>query len=86
MQELNQFEKNNIWTLVAKPKDIRTKWIFKNKLDKNKNIIRNKVTLVAKGYNQEKKIDFDKTFILVARLEAIRLLLVYACYINFKLF
>ena len=35
-EELNQFERNNIWTLVSRPIDhqiIGTKWIFRNKLD-----------------------------------------------------
>ena len=53
-EELNQFETNNVWTLVSRPLDhpiIGTKWVLKNKLDKNDNIIRNKVRLVAKGYN-----------------------------------
>ena len=40
---------------------------------------------MAQDYNQEKKIDFDETFILVDRLEAIRLLLTFACFIDFKL-
>ena len=42
--------------------------------------------MVAKGYNQEEEIDFDETCIPVARLEAKRLLLSFACYMNFKLF
>ena len=53
-EELNQFERNNVWTLVARPKDhsiIETKWIFRNKLDEHENIVRNKVRLVAKVYN-----------------------------------
>ena len=49
-------------------------------------MIRNKARLVAQGSNQEKGIDFDETFALVAILEAIGLLLAFACHMNFKLF
>ena len=49
-------------------------------------MIRNKARLVAKGYYQEEEIDFDETFASIARLETIRLLLTYACFIKFKLF
>ena len=54
-EELNQFERNNVWTFIARPKNhliIRTKWVYRNKLDEDKNIIRNKTRLVAKRYNQ----------------------------------
>ena len=50
------------------------------------NVIRNKARLVAKGYNQEEGIDFDETFAPVARLEAIRILLTFASYMNIKLY
>ena len=46
-------------------------------------MIRNRVRLIAQGYNQEERIDYDKTFALIARLEAIRLLLAFACFIDF---
>ena len=49
-------------------------------------ITRNKARLVAKGYNQEKDIDYDETFALVARLEAIRMLLAFASFMDFKLY
>ena len=49
-------------------------------------MISNKAQLVAQGYNQEEGIDFDETFAPVTRLEAIRLLLVFACHMDFKLF
>ena len=64
-EELNQFERNNVWTLVARPKNhpiIRIKWVYKNKLDEDGNVIRNKARLVAKGYNQQEEIDFDEIF------------------------
>ena len=86
--ELNQFERNKVWKLVPRPNDypiVGTKWVFKNKLDESGNVIRNKARLVAKGYNQIEGIDFDETFAPVARLEAIRILLSFACYKGFKL-
>ncbi|GJT20176.1 ribonuclease H-like domain-containing protein [Tanacetum coccineum] len=42
--------------------------------------------LVAQGYNQQEGIDYDETYALVARLESIRILLAYACALDFKLF
>jgi len=38
------------------------------------------------GEHQEKWIDYDETCTLIARLEAIRMLLAFACYKNFKLY
>ena len=49
-EELNQFEKSKVWTLVPLPKGhlaIGTKWVFKNKVDEDGKVIRNKARLVA---------------------------------------
>jgi len=59
---------------------------FEKKLDKFGIIVRNKAILVSKGYNQEEGINYDETHDPVARLKAIRLLLAYACIMNFRLF
>jgi hypothetical protein len=88
-EELNQFERNNVWTLVHRPTHqsiIGTKWIFRNKKDEKGIIIRNKARLVAQGFNQEEGINYEETFAPVARLEAIRMLLAFPCYKDFKLF
>ncbi|GKV48992.1 hypothetical protein SLEP1_g55766 [Rubroshorea leprosula] len=88
-EELAQFERNKVWNLVSRPKDhpiIGTKWVFRNKLDENGIVVRNKAGLVAKGYCQEEGIDFDETFAPVARLEAIRMLLAFACFEGFTLY
>ncbi|GKB16370.1 retrovirus-related pol polyprotein from transposon TNT 1-94 [Tanacetum coccineum] len=42
--------------------------------------------LVAQGYNQQEGINYDETYAPVARLESIRILLAYACTLDFKLF
>ncbi|GJU81768.1 retrovirus-related pol polyprotein from transposon TNT 1-94 [Tanacetum coccineum] len=57
-----------------------------NKLDENGIVSRNKARLVAQGYNQQEGIDYDETYAPVARLESIRILLAYACALDFKLF
>jgi len=65
---------------------IGKKWDFRNNSDDSGVITRNKARLVAKGYNQEEGIGFEETFTPVARLEAVRLLLAFACMNGFKLF
>ena len=55
-------------------------------MDENGIIIRNKEILVAQGYNQQEGIDYEETFAPVARLEAIRMLLAFACHKNFILY
>jgi len=80
-EELNQFQRNDLWDLVPKPqqkKIIGTKWVFRNKLNEQGEVIRDKARLVAQGYSQQEGIDYTETFALVARLEAIMLLLSYA--------
>ncbi|GJZ07743.1 retrovirus-related pol polyprotein from transposon TNT 1-94 [Tanacetum coccineum] len=88
-EELNQFIANDVWELVPQPRNmtiIGTKWVFRNKLDENGVVSRNKARLVAQGYNQQEGINYDETYALVARLESIRILLAYACALDFKLF
>ncbi|GJU87449.1 retrovirus-related pol polyprotein from transposon TNT 1-94 [Tanacetum coccineum] len=88
-EELNQFIANDVWELVQQPRNmtiIRTKWVFRNKLDENSVVFQNKARLVAQGYIQQEGIDYDETYNLVARLESIRILLAYACASDFKLF
>ncbi|GKB30350.1 retrovirus-related pol polyprotein from transposon TNT 1-94, partial [Tanacetum coccineum] len=46
-------------------------------------VIKNKARLVAQGYNQQERIDYDETFAPVVKLEAIRIFLSFATYINF---
>ena len=55
-------------------------------MDEHETIVKNKATLVVESYSQEKGIDFDETYAPIARLEAIRLLLAYACNKGFKLY
>jgi hypothetical protein len=60
--------------------------VFRNKHNEDGLVVRNKARLVAQGYTQIEGLDFGETFAPVARLEAIRILLAYACAHNIKLY
>ncbi|KAG9446266.1 hypothetical protein H6P81_012394 [Aristolochia fimbriata] len=59
-EELEQFDRNEVWTLVPRSANINvigTKWVFKNKTDEEGNVVRNKARLVAQGYTQVEGVD-----------------------------
>nr|GEW64024.1 retrovirus-related Pol polyprotein from transposon TNT 1-94 [Tanacetum cinerariifolium] len=49
-------------------------------------VIRNKTRLVVRGYCREEGIDFQESFALVSRMEAIRIFLAYAAHKSFIVF
>jgi hypothetical protein len=88
-EEIEQIEKNKTWTLVPRPKDknvIGTKWVFRNKLNEDGQVSRNKARLLCKGYSQEEGFDYGGNFAPVARLEGVRTLLAYATLRGFKVY
>src|SRR4051812_24289521 len=91
MEELHQFERNKVWSLVERPDPtkhnvIGTKWIFRNKQDEDGIVVRNKARLVAQGYTQIEGIDFGETYAPVARLESIRVMLAFSNHKNILLY
>ena len=70
-EELDQIEKNDTWELVSRPKKtnvIGTKWLFRNKLNDDGHVTRNKARLVCKVYAQVEGINFEDTFSPVSRM------------------
>ena len=83
LEELNQFERNKVWSLVDRPDPkkhniIGTKWIFHNKQDEDGIVVRNKARLVAQGYTQIEGIEFGETYAPFSRLESIRVMIAFA--------
>ncbi|GKD40254.1 retrovirus-related pol polyprotein from transposon TNT 1-94, partial [Tanacetum coccineum] len=84
-KEMNEFERLKVWELVPRPDKVMVitlKWIYKVKLDELGGILKNKARLVARGYLQEEGINFEESFALVVRLEAVRIFLVFATHMN----
>ncbi|GJW34290.1 retrovirus-related pol polyprotein from transposon TNT 1-94 [Tanacetum coccineum] len=85
---------------IVEPKNIKeamadSAWIeamqeelhqFDRLQDEDQTVIRNKARLIAKGYAQEEGIDFEESFALVARLEAVRIFVAYATHKSFLIY
>ena len=88
-EELDHIVKNEIWELDLRPKDIDvigTKWVFKNKMNEQVEVVRNKAKLFCKGYLQQQDINYEETYATMARMEVARMFLVYAASKNFKVY
>ena len=87
-EELNAIHKNQTWILIDSPanrKVIGIKWVYKSKLNADDSMNRLKIRLLVKGYAQEFRIGFSKTFALVVRLNTIKLLLALAAQLPWKI-
>ncbi|PHU07413.1 hypothetical protein BC332_23902 [Capsicum chinense] len=67
--DLCALDENSIWYFVDKPTDgvlIGSKWVYSIKIKSNGTIDSYKVLLVAQGYKQQYKVDYDETFAMEA--------------------
>nr|GEX93909.1 hypothetical protein [Tanacetum cinerariifolium] len=75
-EEIHEFERLQVWELLSCPDKvflIKLKWIYKVKTNEFGGVLKNKARLVAQGFRQEEGINFEESFALVARKEAIRI-------------
>ena len=88
-EEPDQIVKNETWELVPRPKDKNvkgTKWVFRNKMNEQGGVIRNKERLVSKGYSLQEGVDYEETFSLVAKIEVVRMFLAYVARKKFEVY
>jgi hypothetical protein len=87
--ELENFERNQVWTLLEPPRDVNAvgiKWVFKNNQGEDGEVVRNKAHLVAQGFSQVEGLGFGETFAPVSCLKTIKILLAFATSKRFKLY
>ncbi|MCO5588954.1 hypothetical protein L7F22_042917 [Adiantum nelumboides] len=76
--EYNSIIANEAWKLTELPQSkqaLPCKWVYKKKYTAKYSKPKYKVRLVAKGFKQNKKIDFDEIFSPVVKMTTLRLVL-----------
>ena len=79
---------NQVWTLVDPPKRIISigyKWIYKRKIGIDGKVETYKARPVVKDYSQCESIDYHDTFLFVAILKFICILLAIATYYDYEI-
>nr|GEV63095.1 retrotransposon protein, putative, Ty1-copia subclass [Tanacetum cinerariifolium] len=66
-------------------KMVGCKWIFKKKIDMNGKVYTYKARLIAKGYTQTNRIDYEETFSPVDKIKSIRIMLSIAAFHDYKI-
>ena len=74
---MDSLRKNDTWDLVSLPREkhvLPCKWVFTMKVTGDA-VPKYKVQLVAKGFKQEKSVDFDEIFSPVVKMTTLRCVL-----------
>jgi hypothetical protein len=87
-EELNSISSNDVWDLVDIPdgvKPVGCKWVYKTKHDSKGNVERFKARHVAKGFTQNKGIDYNETFSPVSKKDSFRIVMALVAHHNLEL-
>lgn len=88
LEEYKSIMKNNVWDIVPSPTNklvVSSKWIYKIKHAANGSIEKFEARFVDRGFTQKEGIDYDETFVPVARYTSIRTIISLASIFGWKL-
>ncbi|GJT68410.1 retrotransposon protein, putative, ty1-copia subclass [Tanacetum coccineum] len=86
--EMQSMKDNEVWELVDLPPDGKTvghKRLFKKKIDMDGAVHTHKARMVAKGFTQTSRIDYEETFSPVADIRTIRILIAIVAFYNYEI-
>ena len=86
--EMKSINTNKVWDLKIIPKGAKPvgcKWVYKTKLDSQRNIERYKARLVAKDFTQREEIDYNETFSPVSCKDSFRIIMTLVAHYDLEL-
>ena len=89
LEEMKALQKNNTWKIIDLPggkRSVARKWVFTVKYNPDRKVERHKARLVAKEFTQTVEINYSKTFVPIAKLNSIRILLSLAANFDWPLY
>ena len=85
IEEYQSIMKNDAWDVVPRlegKSTVTSKWIYKIKHAVDGSIEKYKARFVAHGFSQKEGIDYEETFVPIARYTSIRSILALATVMN----
>ncbi|GKG11515.1 putative retrotransposon ty1-copia subclass protein, partial [Tanacetum coccineum] len=86
--KMQSMKDNRVWDLVNLPpngKTVSSKWLFKKKTEMDGNVHTYKARLVANGFTQTYRVDYEETFSSVTDIRATRILIAIAAYYDYEI-
>jgi hypothetical protein len=88
MEEYNSIIKNDVWEVVPRPEGkslVTSRWLYKLKHAADGSIEKYKARFVAWGFSKVEGVDYDETFVPVARYTSIREVISIAAEMGWKI-
>ena len=88
MEEYHSIMKNDVWEIVPRPEGkslVTSRWLYKLKHAADGSVQKYKARFVARWFPQVKGINYDETFVSVARYTSIRGLISIAAEMGWKI-
>eukprot|EP00253_Pinus_taeda_P008558 PITA_08558 len=71
VEEYNSIVRNSVWDVFPRPEEklvVSSRWLYKVKQAADGSVEKHKARFVARGFSQTEGIDYDETFVPVARI------------------
>jgi hypothetical protein len=88
VEEYDSIVRNDVWDVVLRPVGklvVTSRWLYKTKIAADGSMEKHKARFVARGFSQIEGVDYDETFVPVARYTSIRTIIAIAAELGWRI-